>query len=49
MGQQVDSVSGQGSLNSHVDVGMFVASWTLTALASNHCLKLLHFVAVSRL
>lgn len=25
---------------------MFVACWTLTALASNHCLRLLHFAAL---
>lgn len=39
----------QGLLNSQIDVGMFVACWTLTALASNHCLRLLHFAAVSLL
>lgn len=39
----------QGLLNSQIDIGTFVACWTLTALASNHCLRLLHFAAVSLL
>lgn len=42
-----DFVLAKGLLNSQIDVSVFVACWTLTALVSNHCLKLLHFAAVT--